>query len=145
MRYKLRPIYFKHKYVIHNPYLATIHELHLTLVAHNIDGEAHAVAFIYVSRLGEELDVERQAAYVSCRLRWIVACHTVSCAWIIPLPLLHVAAKLCVRLSCAHTLIFKWWKLKMYKSVYFLVCYSFYASGKHLLTMTQHVGEEDVA
>lgn len=106
MRYKFRAIYFKHKYVVHDPYLPTLHKLHLALVAHNIDGKAHAVAGIYMPRLGEELDVERQAGYVSCRLWGIVACHTVACAWVVPLPLLHVAAKLGVGLGCAHTLIF---------------------------------------
>lgn len=106
MRYKRRAVHFKYQYVVHDPYFSTIHELHLALVAHNIYGKAHAVAFIYVSRLGEELDVERQAGYVSCRLWGIVAGYTVSRAWVIPLPLLHVTAKLCVGLGCAHTLIF---------------------------------------
>lgn len=102
MRYKSRAIHFEHKDVVHNPYRATIHELHSALVAHNIYGETHAVAFIYVSSLGKKLDVERQTFNISCRLRGIVAGNTVSCAWIVPLPLLHVAAKLCVGLGNTH-------------------------------------------
>lgn len=102
MRYKSRSVHFKHKYVVHNSYFSTIYELHLTLMAHNIDGKTYAVAFIYVSRLGEELDIERQAGYVSCCLWWIVASNVVPRAWIVPLPLLHVVAKLCVGLGCTH-------------------------------------------
>ena len=37
MRYKSRAVYFEHEYVIHNPYLATLHELHLALVAQGIN------------------------------------------------------------------------------------------------------------
>lgn len=59
MRYKSRAVHFKHKYVVHNSYLPTLHELHLTLVAQCIDGEADAVAGIYMSRLGKETNVER--------------------------------------------------------------------------------------
>ena len=59
MRYKSRAVHFEHKYVVHNPYLATLHELHLALVAQCIDGEADAVAGIYMSRLGKETNVER--------------------------------------------------------------------------------------
>lgn len=33
MRYKSRAIHFEHKYVVHNPYGSTIHELHVSLVA----------------------------------------------------------------------------------------------------------------
>ena len=102
MRYKRRAVHFKYQYVVHNPYFSTIHELHLALVAHNIDGKAHAVAFIYMSRLGEELDVERQAGYVSCRLRGIVASNTVACAWVVPLPLFHILAKLSVGMRYSH-------------------------------------------
>ena len=59
MRYKSRAVHFKHKYVVHNSYLPTLNELHLTLVAQCIDGEADAVASIYMSRLGKETNVER--------------------------------------------------------------------------------------
>ena len=61
MCYKSRAIHFEHKDVVHDPYRATIHELHVALVAQGIDGEADAVAAIYMSCLGEETDVEWQA------------------------------------------------------------------------------------
>ena len=38
MRYKSRAIHFEHKDVVHNPYRATIHELHPALVAQGING-----------------------------------------------------------------------------------------------------------
>ena len=61
MRNKSRAVHFEHKYIVDNPYLATIHELHLALVAQCIYGEADAGAGIYMPCLGEETDVERQA------------------------------------------------------------------------------------
>ena len=33
MRNKSRAVHFEHKYIVDNPYLATLHELHLALVA----------------------------------------------------------------------------------------------------------------
>ena len=93
MRYKSRAVHFKHKYVIHNSYLATLHELHPALVAQCIYGEADAVAGVYMSRLGEETDVERQARHI-CRCLWrIETSDTLSCARVVPLPLFYVAAK----------------------------------------------------
>ena len=38
MCYKSRTIHFENKDVIHNPYRATIHELHLALVAQCVNG-----------------------------------------------------------------------------------------------------------
>ena len=38
MRNKSYAIYFEHEYIVHNPYLATLHELHLALVAHGVNG-----------------------------------------------------------------------------------------------------------
>ena len=61
MRYKSRAIHFEHKDVVHNPYRATVHELHPALVAQGINGEAYAVAGIYMPRLGEKTDIEWQA------------------------------------------------------------------------------------
>ena len=61
MRYKSRTVYFEHKDVVHNPYLATLHELHSSLVAQCVCGEAYTVACIYMPRLGKETDVEWQA------------------------------------------------------------------------------------
>ena len=59
MRYKSRAVHFKHEYVVHNPYLATLHKLNPALVAHGIDGEADAGAGVYMPRLGEETNIER--------------------------------------------------------------------------------------
>lgn len=106
MRYEPRAVYFDHKYVINNPYLATLYELHFTLVAHDVNGETNAVALVYMSCLGKKLNVERQAVYVLCRLWRIVAGDATACAWIVPLPLFHVAAKFGKGLCCVHTLIF---------------------------------------
>ena len=94
MRNKSRAVHFKHKYVIHNSYLATLHELHLALMAQCIDGEADAGAGIYMSRLGKETYVKRHSRHVSCCLRRIETCDTLPCARVSPLPLLHKAAKL---------------------------------------------------
>ena len=107
MRYKSRAVHFKHKYVIHNSYLATLHELHLALVAQCVYGEADAVAGIYMPRLGKKTDVERQARHVSCCLRRIETCDTLTCARVVPLPLLYVAAKFGVGLCYAHFLNFE--------------------------------------
>ena len=102
MRYKSRAVHFKHKYVIHNSYLATLHELHLALVAQCVYGEADAVAGVYMPRLGKETDVEWQACHVSRCLRWIEASDTLSRARVVPLPFFHIAAKFGVGLCDAH-------------------------------------------
>ena len=107
MRYKSRAVHFKHKYVIHNSYRATLHELHPSLVAQCVYGEADAVAGIYMPRLGKKTDVERQARHVSCCLRRIETCDTLTCARVVPLPLLYVAAKFGVGLCYAHFLKFE--------------------------------------
>ena len=59
MSYKSCSVNFEHKYVVHNPYHATLHKLHPALVAQCVDGEAYAVAGIYMPCLGKETDVER--------------------------------------------------------------------------------------
>lgn len=102
MRYESRAIHFKHEYVVHNSYLATLHELHLALVAHGVNGEADAVAGIYMPRLGEETDVEWQTCHVSRCLWRIETSDTLSRARVVPLPLLHILAKLCVGMCYAH-------------------------------------------
>ena len=102
MRYESRAVHFEHEYVVHNSYLPTLDELHLALVAHGVNGEAYAVACIYMPRLGEETDVERQACHVTCCLRWIKTSDTLPRARVVPLPLLHIAAKFCVGLCDAH-------------------------------------------
>ena len=107
MRNKSRAVHFEHKYIVDNPYLATLHELHLALVAQCVYGEADAVAGIYMSRLGKKTDVERQARHVSCCLWRIETSDTLSCARVVPLPLLYVAAKFGVGLCYAHFLKFE--------------------------------------
>ena len=102
MRYKSRAVHFKHKYVVHNSYLATLHELHLALVAQGIDGEANAVSGIYMPRLGEETDVEWQACHVPRCLRRIETRDTLPRARVVPLPFFNETTQLCIRLSDAH-------------------------------------------
>ena len=102
MRNKSRAVYFQHEYIVHNPYLATLDELHLALVAQGINREADTVAGIYMPRLGEETDVEWQACHVARCLRWIKASDTLSRTRVVPLPLLHIAAKFGVGLCYAH-------------------------------------------
>ena len=102
MRYKSRAVYFQHKYIVDNPYLATLHELHLALVAQCIYGEADTVAGVYMPRLGKKTDVERHSCHVACCLWWIKASDTLARARVVPLPLLYVAAKFGVGLCYAH-------------------------------------------
>ena len=101
MRYKSCSIHFEDKDVVHNPYRATIHELHVALVSQGIYGEADAVAGIYMPRLGEETDVERQARHIFRCLRRIT-CDTLPCSRVVPLPLFYVAAKFGIGLGDAH-------------------------------------------
>ena len=61
MSYKSCSVNLQHEDVVHNPYHATLHKLHPSLVAQCVDREAYAVAGIYMPRLGKETDVERQA------------------------------------------------------------------------------------
>ena len=102
MRNKSRSVHLEHEYVVHNPYLATLDELHLALVAQCINGEADAVTCIYMPCLGEETDVEWQACHITRCLRWIKASDTLSRARVVPLPLLYVAAKFGVGLCYVH-------------------------------------------
>lgn len=94
MRNESRAVYFQHKYIVDNPYLATLHELHLALVAYGVNGEADAGAGVYVSRLCEETNVKRHTLHVPGCLRWIEASNALPRAWVVPLPLLHKAAQL---------------------------------------------------
>lgn len=93
MRYESRTVYFEHEYIVHNPYLATIHELHSALVAQCINGEADAVACIYMPRLGEETDVEWQACHIPRCLWRIETSDALPCTRVVPLPLFHILAK----------------------------------------------------
>lgn len=94
MRNKSRAVYFEHKYIVDNPYLATLHELHLALVAYGVNGEADADAGVYMARLGKKLDVERHTLHVPGCLRRIKTRDPASRARVIPLPFLHISAKL---------------------------------------------------
>ena len=107
MRYESRAIYLEHKYVVDNPYLPTLHKLHLALVAYGVNREADAGAGVYMSRLGEETNVERHTCHVACCLRRIEAGDTLSRARVVPLPLFHEAAKFSVGLCYAHFLNFE--------------------------------------
>lgn len=89
--YESRAVYFQHKDVIHNPYFTTLDELHLALMAVDVYGEAYACTDVYVSRLGEKLDVERHTLHLSRCLRMHVACHYAPASWVYPSPLLGVA------------------------------------------------------
>ena len=99
MRNKSRSIHLQHEDVVHNPYLATLHELHLALVAQCIYGEADAGAGIYMSRLGKETYVKRHSRHVSRCLRRIETSDTLPCARVVPLPLFHKSAKFGVGLG----------------------------------------------
>ena len=95
-------IYFQHQYIVHYPDFSALDELHLSLVAHNIHLQADAFAFIYVSGLGEELDVERLALYLPRCLRMNIASYLLTAAWVYPLPLLAELTEVLIRLliSC---------------------------------------------
>ena len=100
--YKSRAIYFEHEDVVHYPYHTTLHELYPSLVAQCVNGEAYAVAGIYMPRLGQETDVERQACYITRCLWRIETSDTLSCARVVPLPLLHIASKFGIGLGYTH-------------------------------------------
>lgn len=97
--YESRAVYFKHKYVIHNPYLTTHQELHLALMTVSVYSKADTHTCVYMSALGKELDVERHALHVSGSLRRIEARDTLSRAWVVPLPFLHISAQFSVGLG----------------------------------------------
>lgn len=94
MRNKSRTVYFQHKYIVDNPYLATLDELHLALMAVDVYGETYACTDVYMSALGEKLDIERHTLHVPGCLWRIEARDPTSRARVIPLPFLHISAKL---------------------------------------------------
>lgn len=102
MSYKSCSVNLQHKDVIHNPYRATLHKLHPSLVAQYINGEADAGAGVYMSRLGKETDVEWQACHVSRCLWRVETSDTLTCAKVVPLPLFHILAKLGVGMCYSH-------------------------------------------
>ena len=102
MRYKSCSVNLQHEDVVHNPYHATLHKLHLALVAQCVNGETDAVASIYMPRLGKKTDVEWQSRHICCCLWRFEASDTLPCARVGPLPLFHIAAKFGIGLSDAH-------------------------------------------
>lgn len=99
MRYKPRAVYFEHKYIVHNSYLPTLDELHLALMAYGVNGEADAGAGVYMSRLGEETNVERQTLHIPRCLRRVESGHTLPRARVVPLPFFNETTQLCIRLG----------------------------------------------
>ena len=93
MRYKSRAVYFQYKYIVDNPYFTTFHKLHPALVAQYVNGETDAIAGIYMPRLGKKTNIKRHTRHVTCCLRWIKASDTLPRTRVVPLPLLHIAAK----------------------------------------------------
>ena len=92
-------IYFQYQNVVHHSYLLAVDELHLSLVAQHIYLQADTFTFIYMPRLGKELDVERLALYLSRRLRMHVASYLLTAAWVYPLPLFAELAEVLIRLG----------------------------------------------
>jgi hypothetical protein len=63
-------------------------------VAYGVNREADTGAGVYMSRLCEKTYVERHTCHVACCLRWIEASDALTRAWVVPLPLFHIAAQL---------------------------------------------------
>lgn len=93
---------FEDKDVVDNADLLGVYELHLTLMAVGVDGEADTVSGINVAGLGEETDEERDTLDFSGGLRMDVASYTNVGAWVEPLPLFSVGAEVGVGLSREH-------------------------------------------
>ena len=102
MSYKSCSVNLQHEDVVHNPYHATLHKLYPSLVAQCVNGEAYAVAGIYMPCLGKKADVKRQACHVSRCLRWIKTSDTLPRARGVPLPLFHILAKFSVGMCYSH-------------------------------------------
>ena len=102
MSYKSCSVHFQHEDVVYNPYHATLHKLYPSLVAQSVNGEAYAVAGIYMPRLCQETDVEWQACHVPCCLWSIEPSDALPCARVVPLPLFHILAKFGVGMCYSH-------------------------------------------
>ncbi len=104
MRHETCAVNFQDEDVVdHADFLAT-DELHLSLMAHNVNGKAHAFAFINVACLCEKFYVEGLALNVGGRLRMNVARHLLMATRVSPLPFLAIAAQFRETLSrsCSH-------------------------------------------
>ena len=102
MSYKSCSVNLQHEDVIHNPYHTTLHKLHPSLMAQCVNGEAYAVAGIYMPCLGKKTNIEWQACHVSRCLRRIETSDTLPCARVVPLPLFHILAKFSVGMCYSH-------------------------------------------
>lgn len=91
-------IYFEYQYIVNHTDFSAVNELHFSLMAQNIYLQTDAFAFIYVSGLGEELDVERLALYLPRRLRMHVSSYLLTAAWVYPLPLFAELTEVLIRL-----------------------------------------------
>lgn len=94
VRYKSCAVHLQHQYVVDHTYLAALHKLHLALVAHDVDREANALAFVDMARLGEELDIERVALYMGGGLWVDISRNQLLGAGVYPLPLFGVLPKI---------------------------------------------------
>ncbi len=93
VRYKPCAVHLEHQDVVDHTYLTARNKLYLTLVAHGVDREANALAFVDMARLGEELDIERVALYMGGGLWVNIARNQLLGAWVYPLPFLCVLAE----------------------------------------------------
>lgn len=89
-----RAVYFEHKYIVDNPYITALHELHLALMSQCVYREAHTVACINMSRLGDELDVKRMPPHLGGGLRMHVARDEIPAARVYPLPFLGICPQI---------------------------------------------------
>lgn len=92
---------FEDEDVVDYSYLAAIYEADAALVTVDVDGGADAGAFVNVTCLGEELDVEGHALYLLGGLGVSIPYLALTGEWVYPLPLLSEAAEFCVGLGGA--------------------------------------------
>ena len=71
-----------------------VDELHLALMAVDVYGETYACTDVYMSALGEKLNIKQHTLHVPGCLRRIKTRDPASRARVIPLPFLHISAKL---------------------------------------------------
>ena len=90
---------FEDEDVVDYPCFSAIYEADAALVAVGVDRGADAGAFIYVSCLGEELDVERHSLGLDGGLGMDVAYILLACKGIYPFPLFGEVAEVGVGLG----------------------------------------------
>lgn len=94
VRYKPCAVHLDHQYVVDHTYIVARNKLYLTLVAHGVDREANALAFVDMARLGEEFDIERVALYMGGGLWVKISRNRLLGAGVYPLPLFGVLPKI---------------------------------------------------